>query len=210
MKYKFRCPDCGRTELEQVLSDAVVITPIINEIEVEDGELGELEYGSEHIEDGDFDRYQCSHCGAVIAKSNDQLVKWLKENTPNKYSVCLFPRIKVRIPNVAAKNQAAAVWTAHAIFCDNVERLLSRPFEDGEAFKYVEQAEDEPDFIALVDEEGDEEFDNSNYHFLYTNEEGPVIMDSQFSDGLHNALTILVRETAERQKKENGDGETED
>jgi len=84
---EFDCPNCRenstivRGELEEVATDAVVVTPI------KVFEDGEFQYGDEESLAGVIRKHQCSICGYVLRKKNGDFVveqhevfEWLKEH----------------------------------------------------------------------------------------------------------------------------------
>lgn len=80
---KFKCPTCGGTEIEEVIENAVALTPLVS-IEMpdadEEGGRACFEYGDVSLEDGDFVRFQCCGCGRLLAESEDDLADVLKTN----------------------------------------------------------------------------------------------------------------------------------
>jgi len=81
---KFKCPKCGHTELEEVMTDCI-LTSVIGVI---DGE-GAVDYDDKRITttDGEVHHYQCVACGFILSDNNDvdvnnneELAEWLKEN----------------------------------------------------------------------------------------------------------------------------------
>jgi hypothetical protein len=81
-----------------------------------------------------------------------------------KYSVLVFPRIKVRLPDVEAESQEEALAKSVAMYCENAHSIVNT--DKCHIAKYLEAAEDECDFVALVDECGDEEFENSQWYLF--------------------------------------------
>ena len=80
---KFRCPECGHHELEEIQID-ITTTSVIDVLNVD----GDFDYDSHPtLEDGEIERYQCSKCGFILqTKSGEniseplELIEWLKEN----------------------------------------------------------------------------------------------------------------------------------
>jgi len=84
-KFKFICPKCKHTELEEVTVAAVVSTIVTG---ISDDNY--LEYEGVSIDDGTIDRYQCSNCGYAIKKyrknitESGELIEWLAKQPYNK------------------------------------------------------------------------------------------------------------------------------
>ena len=76
---KFKCKSCGNDQLEEVMVNVTVISPIVTLWDA-DG-LGDCEYETSLNEYGEVDRFQCSQCGEVIdgATTLEELVAILKE-----------------------------------------------------------------------------------------------------------------------------------
>ncbi len=81
---RFICPSCKHFQLEEIMTDAIVVSKI-SFILFDDGEANELpEYNLDHISDGYVNRYQCSHCGytlkdkAGVIDTSERAVEWLK------------------------------------------------------------------------------------------------------------------------------------
>lgn len=72
----FVCPRCGReAHIEQVLLGAEVYTKIRRVTETG------AEYDVPYINDYESERYICSECGAVFAKTEDELRRSLQTGT---------------------------------------------------------------------------------------------------------------------------------
>jgi len=72
---QFTCPDCGSHRLEEILTDVILTTEIIDV-----GPGGDLEYADGgQGDEGEVDRYQCLDCGHVIpdAKNSEELARAL-------------------------------------------------------------------------------------------------------------------------------------
>ena len=88
-----------------------------------------------------------------------------------KYSVCVIPRIKVRIDGIEAGSQEEAAEKAIEHFNHSASSLINRDVSGVPQVRYLESSEDEDEFIVLVDEEGDEEFEESNWFYrIHTSE----------------------------------------
>lgn len=84
------------------------------------------------------------------------------------YSVLVKTVVNVRIDNVEAESQVAAIEKItsepfYARYFDNIvpirdERITTKPL----CVRYIEWAEE--DYCYLVDEQGDEEFENSRWY----------------------------------------------
>lgn len=78
MSLTFTCEKCGAHRLEEVMTDVIVISEVI-EIR-NDGECG---YGRRNSEDGEIDSFQCSAYGWVLPSSEgnvrtyDELAEFL-------------------------------------------------------------------------------------------------------------------------------------
>ena len=81
----FKCPECGDSRLEEVMS-GVVVSSSISTISSEDGMI-HLNYGPCSHEEGEVDNFQCMGCGWVLKwqdgtwiTDGDDVGKWLTEN----------------------------------------------------------------------------------------------------------------------------------
>jgi rubredoxin len=82
--YKFLCPHCKGHRVEEVVTDAAVVSEIA--IIHEDGEL---DYGEQTTDDGYVSQYQCMNCGFIVGENEDgpitdqlDFVEWVKKNCP--------------------------------------------------------------------------------------------------------------------------------
>lgn len=84
MNLKFKCPNCGKTELEEILIN-VTQCSVVSAVD----ENGAIEYYPDRVstEDGEVYQYQCFGCGYVLRTKSDytvtteeELAEWLKEN----------------------------------------------------------------------------------------------------------------------------------
>jgi len=64
-RLQFTCPRCRSRKLEEIMVNVTVSSEIAT-IEVEDGEVIEINYEDQTNEDGEVDRYQCAECGKTI------------------------------------------------------------------------------------------------------------------------------------------------
>ena len=82
---KFKCPKCGKKELEEILVDCVQTT-VINAI-TEDG-IVDYDQDRKSTEGGTVENYQCVSCGYILindefsctVSTDEDLAIWLKEN----------------------------------------------------------------------------------------------------------------------------------
>lgn len=67
----FKCPRCGHDRIEEVMTDVTISTVIK---EVHEG----VEYSDNTFstDGGEIDRYQCVECGLVVAKTEDEIMKY--------------------------------------------------------------------------------------------------------------------------------------
>lgn len=74
---KWKCPRCGHTIIEEMLSDVVVSTPL--RMYVEDGPEPTYDYNREEHHGGVLDHYQCATCGYVLEgiESQEELYEFL-------------------------------------------------------------------------------------------------------------------------------------
>jgi len=86
---KFKCPQCGKIVLEEVMVE-VVQSSSISEIQDDNGVVM-IDYESSSTDEGGVDRYQCLDCGFIIKdeddnniNNEDDLALWLKEHCPQK------------------------------------------------------------------------------------------------------------------------------
>jgi len=80
-KLEFTCPDCGKHDLEEVLTGIVYINDVVS---IDDGEVW-----TRHREmDGDSTResYRCKNCGFIVKNEKDNnitdpddLVQWIED-----------------------------------------------------------------------------------------------------------------------------------
>jgi hypothetical protein len=85
MNLKFECPKCGCDFLEEIMSDVIVNSAIMNL----DSE-GDFDYGEQIRDGGVVERYQCEGCGWEVVDDFDctiddslELVEWLKKRPEN-------------------------------------------------------------------------------------------------------------------------------
>lgn len=75
---KVRCPECKECGFEEIMEDVTVTTQFRNvTVHVEDGAT-EPEYGECENAGGRVSRYQCAHCGFVVARSVEEFQEWAK------------------------------------------------------------------------------------------------------------------------------------
>lgn len=86
---KFKCPQCGKIVLEEVMVE-VTQSSSIGIIEEEDGIIA-LDYDNVSCDGGEIDRYQCMDCGYILVDEEgnnindpDALAEWLKTNCKQK------------------------------------------------------------------------------------------------------------------------------
>ena len=82
---KFKCSECGGEKIEEVMIDVNKSTEVLG---LEDG--AGLIYGSETVEGGDVDRYQCADCGEPVTGKDGRpvytysdMVSFLEEGKEN-------------------------------------------------------------------------------------------------------------------------------
>jgi len=117
-----------------------------------------------------------------------------------KYSVAIMPRITVRIDDIEADTQEEAVAKAVAHYHDHQHEIVDcTPLHA----KWVEAREDEREIIALVDDQGDEEYDNSAY-FYYLDDKPPkcIVMTGDTFTRLDEANTKFFDAEVELNEKE--------
>ncbi len=70
------CPDCGN-QLEEIMINVLVASTIVSV-----GEGGDILYGDQSNEDGEIERYQCTHCGYSVPGVTDSvdLYNFLRKN----------------------------------------------------------------------------------------------------------------------------------
>lgn len=73
---KFKCPECGSHELEEVQ------TGLSQTVRVNGLDDGYLDYGETiSIDGGEINRYQCGKGHVIEGISNDeQMIEWLEKN----------------------------------------------------------------------------------------------------------------------------------
>lgn len=72
----FGCPNCGDSYIEVVNGDAIITEQLLD-FESE----GEFEITGEYeLHDAGTQRFQCIHCGHIIAESAEDMEAWYKEN----------------------------------------------------------------------------------------------------------------------------------
>jgi predicted RNA-binding Zn-ribbon protein involved in translation (DUF1610 family) len=87
MELRFKCPDCGEHELDQIIDNMQsyqrVSRIIPDEPIILDGEIG--------YDGGDKERYVCIYCGYEIQHDSGNhisdfghLCKWIEENCPQE------------------------------------------------------------------------------------------------------------------------------
>jgi predicted RNA-binding Zn-ribbon protein involved in translation (DUF1610 family) len=88
MILKFKCPKCGGTEVEEVMTDVVQYS-VIDVID-DSGAVDYKEKGVSHA-GGMVNHYQCNACGDVIGEDGEaqvgdeeDLVEWIKRNCPQE------------------------------------------------------------------------------------------------------------------------------
>jgi ribosomal protein L37AE/L43A len=84
---KFKCPKCGKENLECVM-DGLHACPVI-----EIDEDGDFEYG-DYESYGDVERWQCLDCGFNLVRDdgfgeytitdNEDVIEWIRENCPQE------------------------------------------------------------------------------------------------------------------------------
>jgi len=74
----WKCPQCGQNQIEEIISDAMVTTPVVSVDKAEgpqsvgspsaqpSAQPGVYGYGTPSVETGFVDHYQCTNCGHVI------------------------------------------------------------------------------------------------------------------------------------------------
>jgi hypothetical protein len=67
MQLQFTCPKCGAHKFEEIMVNVTVSSEIAT-VEVEDGEVIEVNYEDQTNEGGEVDRYQCAECGETICQ----------------------------------------------------------------------------------------------------------------------------------------------
>ena len=85
----FTCPNCSGHQVEEVMSQVVLSTPIL-EVSVDEEDVDELnlavsveyDHDNETTDGGEVEHFQCLHCGEVIARSETDLYRYLKEHRP--------------------------------------------------------------------------------------------------------------------------------
>lgn len=101
-----------------------------------------------------------------------------------KYSVLIKPKVMIRISGIEAENQKEAAVKAliqyEGCMYDLLQRSLKNynPKDPGGVFEYIEPADGECDMEALVDEEGDEEYENSEWYIVTGDDPEDVVIDS--------------------------------
>ena len=78
---KFKCSNCGCTEIEEVMVNVIQSSTICDI----DDEVECLDYDRISSEGGEVDSYQCVRCGKVLGEglcinSPSDLIKWLKKH----------------------------------------------------------------------------------------------------------------------------------
>jgi hypothetical protein len=128
------------------------------------------------------------HC--PICNRNTPHEKVPEGETPRKkYSVLLTPEIKVRIDDIEADSREEAVKKAteywDEVACEVVNHMNHRGGKLDKV-RYTENAEDETHITALVDEEGDEEFNNSTWYLYsrHTEKTCPLLGNRELTDHL--------------------------
>jgi len=101
-----------------------------------------------------------------------------------KYNVHLYTVVRVKVVGVEAESQEKSVHEAIRLMGRDLDGFLKSPghpcFAPTPLPSNVEYFEYEDDILgALVDEEGDEEFERTEYHPLLTHEE----IVSQYAGG---------------------------
>lgn len=84
-----------------------------------------------------------------------------------KYNVHVFAVVRVKVENIEAENHARAMKIAEQEVRDNENLFQRERFVvpgDPTLISYVELAEDEPATCYLVDEQGDDNYDNSIWY----------------------------------------------
>lgn len=92
---KFKCPECGGTEVEEVLCDVVQYS-VISVIEVPlKGNGAYIDYDSKRVshDGGNVSHYQCHKCGKDVAEMGGweepidnecELREWIEETCPQE------------------------------------------------------------------------------------------------------------------------------
>jgi hypothetical protein len=83
-KFRFVCPNpnCDCNRVEEILTEAVVSTPILEINAAKDDHCADLDYGNQSVDDGQVNRYQCVSCGHVLKgiADNTELWNWFLEH----------------------------------------------------------------------------------------------------------------------------------
>jgi Zn finger protein HypA/HybF involved in hydrogenase expression len=78
-KYEFTCDECGNTSLEAYTDNVTEVCDVFD-FKITDDEIEMDTLSIEHYsEDGDFRHYECGKCSKVIAKDDDALIAYLKD-----------------------------------------------------------------------------------------------------------------------------------
>jgi hypothetical protein len=121
-----------------------------------------------------------------------------------KYSVLIKPKMMLRIDGIEADSQEEAAVKANEFYCQKAIDLLQRDLDKFETFhpsivfRYVEPSEGEFNTEALVDEVGDEWYENSEWYIVHDDEPENVIVDNE---ALRRDLTAVYKKHRELQKK---------
>jgi len=71
---KFKCPKCNNDLIEEIMSGAIVSTPVLKLTVTGGGCEPDYDYANAENYDGQIDRYQCAKCGFIVpAKSLEAL-----------------------------------------------------------------------------------------------------------------------------------------
>jgi len=81
----FKCKACGEkySHIEEIMIDCVG-SSLVKSIDEECGRGNLMTYNSQAVVDeGTLSHYQCSECGTVIGKTQEEVVEWMKTQDIN-------------------------------------------------------------------------------------------------------------------------------
>jgi len=110
-----------------------------------------------------------------------------------KYSVLIKPKVMIRIDGIEADSQKEAALKAVSHYEANAQHLMTRDLSNynrddpAGSFRYSEHADGELSVEALVDEEGDEEFNNSKWYLVKGDTPDDVLEDG---GGKHKVMIL--------------------
>jgi predicted RNA-binding Zn-ribbon protein involved in translation (DUF1610 family) len=78
--YRFKCPKCGGRSCSEETKGVTRLTEI-DYVYIEEDGNADIIYDSEstHSEKDSTWSYSCEGCGAVIAKSMEEFIEWMKD-----------------------------------------------------------------------------------------------------------------------------------